>query len=394
MRKLKSIALFTVIAIFVSSFTACSGDDPEPDSNEKTTIAKQTILMFLPYSGNLYSDFLINISDFEKSIVNNGGLNGNKFLIYIAKNQTTSYLIDVQYEDGKCTQDTLGTYTFDERNYTTADGIAAQLNEVKTYAPAYKYAMCIEGHGSGWLPVDYTASIVGVKERTISRVFGTSDKYPKYQINTTTLADGIKKANMKMQFILFDCCYMSNVETAYDLKDAADYLIASTCEVIDYGMPYEDIGAKLLDNDYETVCDLYYNFYSDYYMPCGQIAVTDLSKIDDMATVMKDVNTAYPNGVSNIYSLQKLDGYYPTIFFDFEDYVNQLCDDETLKTTFSNALNGLVIYKRTTDLYFTELSSPNKRTINTFSGLTISEPSKDTYTKSKITSTGWYKASH
>ena len=31
---------------------------------------------------------------------------------------------------------------------------------------------------------------------------------------------------MKMQYILFDACYMGNVETAYELKDVTNYLIS------------------------------------------------------------------------------------------------------------------------------------------------------------------------
>ena len=43
------------------------------------------------------------------------------------------------------------------------------------------------------------------------------------------------------QFIMFDDCYMSSMEVAYDLKDVTDYIIASTSEVMAYGMPYEKV---------------------------------------------------------------------------------------------------------------------------------------------------------
>ena len=64
-----------------------------------------------------------------------------------------------------------------------------------------------------------------------------------------------------MEYILFDDCYMSSIEVAYELKDVADYLIASTCEVMAYGMPYATMGKHLLGTpDYRAICDDFYDF--------------------------------------------------------------------------------------------------------------------------------------
>ena len=46
---------------------------------------------------------------------------------------------------------------------------------------------------------------------------------------------------MSMNYILFDDCYMSTVEVAYDLREVTNYLIASTSEMMAYGMPYHKI---------------------------------------------------------------------------------------------------------------------------------------------------------
>lgn len=49
---------------------------------------------------------------------------------------------------------------------------------------------------------------------------------------------------------------MSTVEVAYDLKNVTSHLIASTSEIMAYGMPYDKIGQYLIGNiDYEKVCD-------------------------------------------------------------------------------------------------------------------------------------------
>lgn len=59
-------------------------------------------------------------------------------------------------------------------------------------------------------------------------------------------------------------------------------------------------------------------------MPYGTLSITDLSQIDNMAAIMKHINACYSFDESQLNKLQNLDGYNPTIFYDFGDYVNLL----------------------------------------------------------------------
>lgn len=59
-------------------------------------------------------------------------------------------------------------------------------------------------------------------------------------------------------------------------------------------------------------------------MPCGTLSVTDLSQIEPMAEIMKQINSCCSFDGSQRDKLQNLDGYNPTIFYDFGDYVNTL----------------------------------------------------------------------
>lgn len=49
-------------------------------------------------------------------------------------------------------------------------------------------------------------------------------------------------------------------------------------------------------------------------MPCGTLAVTDCSELDNMATIMKSINERYVFDDSLQGELQELDGYTPVIF--------------------------------------------------------------------------------
>ena len=209
-------------------FTACSDDNaPTPPETQKT------LFLYLPWSStgqppyqrNLYSYFINNIENIERAIRQQGGMGNTRLLTFISQSPTYSALVEIRYQGNQCVRDTLKRYN--AYDYTSPSGIAALLGDVKTTAPASRYAMVIGCHGNGWIPS-------GVKDYYRSRSFGGIDA--KYQTELSDLAEGIKRAAMPLQFIAFDDCYMAGVEVAYDLKDATDHIIASTSEIMAEGL--------------------------------------------------------------------------------------------------------------------------------------------------------------
>lgn len=387
----KNIITF-ILPVFIFLISSC--DDSDTDVKEPA-IAEQTVFMYMPWSGeDIYPYFLENISAFERAIKNNKGLNGKKLMVFISSDGSNACMFKISYKNNKCVRDTLKKYTFNTPEYTTSSGIRSILTEVMAEAPANNYAMIIGCHGMGWIPVGTTVartkkSNAGAHK---TRYFGHSSD-SKYQTDITTLAEGIKTAGVKMDYILFDDCYMSNIETAYDLKDATNYMIASTCEIMIVGMPYDLIGGSLLKNDYKGVCENFYYFYSNYEKPCGTIGVTDCREIEQMAAIMNEINTSSFDTEADISGVQKLDGLSPTVFFDFGDYVSKICKDEELLYKFNAQLDKLVPYKAHTETFYSNFTGAQKQ-INSFSGLTISDPTTNSRVKALKEQTAWYIATH
>lgn len=195
-----------------------------------------------------------------------------------------------------------------------------------------------------------------------------------------------------MEYILFDDCYMSSIEVAYELRNVTDYLIASASEIMAYGMPYAVIGEYLLDDpDFQAICDGFYDFYSTYGMPYGTLAVTVCAELEDLAMIMKKINTKYIFDESSENTLQRMDGYTPIIFYDYGDYVEKLCKDPVLLERFEQQLSRTVPYKVHTDYFYSV--TKGRVPIYTFSGITTSDPSKHSLAVSK-TDTEWYRATH
>lgn len=376
----------TFLSLCILCAAACTKD--EPNTPTEPQIAEKTIFVFMPHSTNLYKYLLNNIAGMKRAIESNKGLGNTRLVVFIAKDKKQSALINIKYEKGVCKQDTLEKYS--SPTYLTTNGRVELFNKVKEYAPANRYAMIVGCHGMGWIP---SSTVFKAKK---SRYFGGLEN--GYKIDIDDFAESIKAAGMKMQFILFDDCYMSCMEVAYDLKDATDYIIASTSEVMDKGMPYHRIYQHLMgaEPDYKAVCDNFYDYYTNYSAPYGTIGVTDCRYMDEMAAMMKYINTKHTFDTNRLNNVQDLDGktFTPTIFFDFDDYVRNLCtNDNSTYEQFYALLQRLVPYKANTNYIFSgNMQIATK--VNHFSGITISDPS----TRSEITEskkyTNWWIQTH
>ena len=399
-KKLTSL-LILLATLFI---VGCQEDVPAPYPVPKN-LPNKTIFVYMPWSaarnnetGSLYNNFLQNIKDIEAAIEAEKGLGRNKLMVFIATLANNAVLIEVKYAaNGRCQRDTL--QHFDSHNmpaYTTANGLASLLSKVKVEAPAKQYALIVGCHGTGWLFSEG-------KSRARTRYFGGSDHY--FQTNIPTLAAAIEQAKMRMQFVMFDDCYMSNVEVAYEMRHATDYLIGCCSEIMAYGMPYKNIWKHLTQPkpNYKEVVNEFHNFYSNYKWPYGNIGVTDCSKVEEVVARMKTINAATANNAKLIdwEDIQRLDGYEKTIFFDMGDYVNKLCntpETQSMAREMQTALAQLVPYKSTTKYVYTALEQhyPSTIIVNAYSGITISDPTQSDFENALTTKreTSWWKATH
>jgi len=93
--------------------------------------------------------------------------------------------------------------------------------------------------------------------------------------------------------------------------------------------------------------------------------------------------------------VQVLDGFEVPIFFDIEDYVHHLCTDPYLYERFAAQLEKTVVSKAATEFIYSHIYSiPEIIDVNTFSGMTISDPSQNVAAMRGKSNTSWWKATH
>ena len=406
---MKKFILFLQLAAFIL-FASCSDEDPDP-APQPPVIETNTIFVYMPWSGStkkdpgLYSFFLTNIQDIKSAIVNQGGLGNNKLMIFISTKVDKGALINVQYKNGSCIDDTVAIYdnTQPGLRLNTAEWITTLLKRVKQEAPANHYSMIVGCHGMGWIPAKPSTRI----NRPAASLFGLNQNAGKagpptrwlggnaYQTNISDFDKGIEDSGIgKFQYILFDDCNMTGIEVAYELRNATNHIIGSPTEIMAYGMPYKFLWSELskVNPDYHSICTNFINFYSNYKYegtpyPYGTISVIDCSQVEGMV----DISTITESNI------QSMDGYTPSIFYDMGDYVRKLAQNEPLLLAkFNSQLDRLVPEKRHTDAYYTSLRTAgfNIIPIQSYSGITISDPSTNQTVTNSLGSNRYYQTTH
>ena len=427
MTRKKLFTLFICLLSLASSFTSCSDEAFDVD-----TVNKQTILVFYPWTGSTNNtglkDFLSNnVDSICQGIIDKKGLTNSRVLLFFSEKYNESTLYDLQYDETSKTVKKVALKTFNGNDYCTAEGFANVLNEVKQNAEALNYALIIGAHGCGWTYssdwVNYphnarpnlgkgkivssnasNDSFSGIQygndpNKPLTRFFG-SVSLSDNAIDISTLAEGIKQSGIKMQYILFDACYMGNVETAYELKDATNYLISSSSEVMGIGVPYRTIWSYLnsATPSYSGIVSGIVNFYKTTDVPYCNMAAIDCRQMDGLASVMKEINSKYTlSSTVPLDSIQPLDGFSPNLFYDMSVYVDSLHPSGYIKDQYSAQMKLVVKAEAHTDEAYTALSGGvygSSFKVKNYCGLSISDPSQHSVAIKGREKTGWWKATH
>ena len=414
----KLFTLFICMISLAMTFTGCSEEAFDTDS-----VNKQTILVFYPWTGSKSNTGLLgylqnNIDSICDGIIDRKGLNNSRVLVFLSDKYNHSTLYDLQYNATTKSVDRVPLKEYEGTSYASAEGFADILNEVKTQADALNYALIVGVHGCGWTyasdwsryPYYARPSVTRPRDNNFSGIqFGPDPNAPltrffgsvslaENAMDISTLAEGIRESGLKMQYILFDACYMSNIETAYELKDVTNYMIASGSEIMAAGLPYRSMWSYLnsATPNYSSIVSTSVNFYkNNSSAPFCNLAAIDCRQVEKLASVMKDINAEYQLSASvSLDSIQHLDGFRPNLFYDLETYVDSLHPSGYLLDQFKNQLKLTIKASDHTEEAYTCIYSSDSFKIKNYCGITISDPSQHSVAIKGREKTGWWKATH
>jgi hypothetical protein len=147
-----------------------------------------------------------------------------------------------------------------------------------------------------------------------------------------------------LRFIFADCCCFQCVESAYELRNVTDYLIASAAEIPGEGAPYQTVIPALFsqrDDFYQLATDAYYKQLSwNYQEP---MAVVKSSEMQNLADATRAALRQCPvNLETDGYpDVDRLIYYYDQTLFDMQDFLLRFAPEDVYrewKRTFDQAV--------------------------------------------------------
>lgn len=278
---------------------------------------------------------------------------------------------------------------------TSTDKAVMQLviGDMMSVYPSESYGIVFGSHGSGWLP-----AIGGT--RSIGQDGG------RYSTDTALipeLAEVLRTVNpQKFDFILFDACMMGCAEVYYELKDAAEYCIASVLDIPGEGLPYAKVMPYLYETDIKsclnTICKDYVDYYN--YNGWGTISAVDCSQMEDLAQVTRSMILSNRDNLNNV-NTANLQQYgragnsFRGYAYDMVQFAETLCGGEA-PADFMEQFNKTILY---TDYTPNPTSSLYKIDGDNYCGMGMYIPNSSTSSKYLLwnnyfmSSIAWYHVS-
>jgi len=275
---------------------ACEANDaiaPEPARTKD-----RTLLLYAVADNNLryYSDSLKNMV----GCIDMVGANSNLVLYLDNGDSCNLYQRD---DNSGCLR---FVRTFGDRNSLDEANMKEVFNLVRKEYPAKEMGLILWSHGTGWLPTGRA-----------TRSFG-DDKGEAADIHA--IANSL--TGLEYDYLIFDACYMGCLEVAWELRDAAKYIVTSPAEVPIRGViGNADTIEQLLDdgdisNRLRKICNKYVDT-NEMYIMGKSISVVDANKLKTVASKLRNEPVT-----SKTISAEQLKHYEfrgQMLFFDAKD---------------------------------------------------------------------------
>lgn len=344
--------------LLLSLCMGCTKDEVEPSN--------RTVLVYIVADNNLNTYGYGNIDHILEG-ASQAKLNGGHLLVYFDPADDVPRLYEIQTANGKSAEKSI-LKEYEEQNSLSTEVMQGVIQEALHLRPANEYGLVLWSHGTAWFPKNIFNML---------RSFGQDQGE---EMSIRELASALP--DHTFDFILFDACYMASAEVIYELKDKANYIIASPTETLAQGFPYDRIIAPMFQPkaDLEKICSAFYNYYQDQTSPLHQsatVSLTTTAPLEKLAAIVGDIvkgkeEAIYALPVGEMQQLEYLTTRYHALY-DFDDFIARLATPEQY-SEFQNCLEETVLYKLATPKSTYAYNNGAQIEMNHFSGLSIYVP--------------------
>lgn len=332
-----TVATMFLFIVATCSFSACSKDDETPPI-VSPYVESRTVMVYMVAENSLNKNVWADVQEMLVGM-NNDTLSANdRLVIYLDDVKLPRiYVVD---KTTKITQfsELVPVMTYEnDVNSSSAEQLGTFIDYVKSNYPAESYGLVMWSHASGWTPSNFSGDMYS-ETPTKRKSFGVDNgknttNNNGNQMNIDDMASVLQ--GNAFDFIFFDACVMQTIEVAYELRDAAKWLIASPAEIPAPGANYETMTrAMFLKDDYvNQMLTVYKQEYSNAYGIV--VSAVNTEALDDYTAYMKSVVAAHRSEMLNLNISSMLNyiryGSWTTTspdFLDMQGIMLKVLDDE------------------------------------------------------------------
>ncbi len=287
-----------------------------------------------------------------------------KLLLYKTNNNFGTLYEVARQNDGTVFFREIKKYTNDMLS-TDPVRFGQVLNDALALYPDATPNLFLWGHGSGWYPemTDHTRSSViaetgdnpvpspfyGIE---VSSFGGEKNNGAIDWLDLKEMADAIP--DNKFETIWFDCCFMSSIEVAYQLRNKCKYMMGCAAELMGEGTPYRVVLPKVMsmspdwNGAVRSMCD--------YFKANNEVVTVALLNMDKIEPLAEAVKAILSNGnvmpqeanILNYSGREFATMAFTYKLYDFCQFIESYADinsANSLISDFNTSLNDFVIYK-------------------------------------------------
>lgn len=371
--------------------SGCKDERIEPEPPAMPDKAVRTVLVYMVADNNLstYAN-----ADIAEMLYGKGDIGDNDHLILYLDDWAAPRIYDIT---NRTTATSLGGLTpvyryGEEQNSCTREHLFSVLQYVRDYYPAESYGVVLWSHASGWIPPsvssDDNSNAYGAKTRS----FGQDRDYvggrptASYKMSIDDVRDALLDFGT-VDFLFFDACFMQNIETLYQLRSTAKYIIASSAEIPGPGAPYNIIMKSLFaEQGYsQGIVSGYYNGYIGDPNYGILLSAVETSTLSDFAAFTRPYVLQYKQELMNmsydgVQDYFIYDGYTSSGYPDFYDMkgVMQRALPDAAYMEWLGGYERIFAASVSTSWWYSDIMNPSRRTVDAaqYSGVSMHIPLK------------------
>ena len=367
--------------------------------HDEEQLYDRTVLVYIAAENSIAS---YAKSDIDEMLQASADIPANsRLIVYVDDTQLPRIISIEPPQEGESRQRVLTEYATEQDS-----GDPETLHNIMEWTtknfPSQSYGLVLWSHGDAWLPA----------QAPLQRSIGIDNNQNTYKdtgskMNIADVADALATLP-KLEFILFDACFMQAVEVAYELRHVTKTIVASPAEIPGPGAPYHRIVKPMLASPFDAtqIAEEYYQEYIDENRE-GEakyhgalISTIDCAHLDELATATAAIVTKYASmesttALGNIQHYCHAPNKTRPSYYDMNDYMHHLITNDTDYNHWKSIFDKAVVYAKATPWWYSIYSGREYVDHMAYSGISCYVP-QDTKTNATLNThfqtTAWYRA--